>query len=160
MTSVALPAKVNPNVDATFEDALFMVVVRSKDSEDASDTLPTFQAVMPADSVVACDARGGLAARRPSSVQLLTRDRVSIALYSSTLDAAAVVDGWAARGGSRSRRIALFAFGSSSTGSSGTGVPLIERFHVCPAERRSWVRFDRARARSRSGVRATGGSRI
>ena len=62
MTSVALPAKVNPNVDATFEDALFMVVVRSKDSEDASDTLPTFQAVMPADSVVACDARGGLAA--------------------------------------------------------------------------------------------------
>ena len=74
MTSVALPAKVNPNVDATFEDALFMVVVRSKDSEDASDTLPTFQAVMPADSVVACDARGGLAARRPSSVQLLTRD--------------------------------------------------------------------------------------
>ena len=97
MTSVALPAKVNPNVDATFEDALFMVVVRSKDSEDASDTLPTFQAVMPADSVVACDARGGLAARRPSSVQLLTRDRVSIALYSSTLDAAAVVDGFVSR---------------------------------------------------------------
>lgn len=74
-----------------------MVVVRSKDSEDASDTLPTFQAVMPADSVVACDARGGLAARRPSSVQLLTRDRVSIALYSSTLDAAAVVDGFVSR---------------------------------------------------------------
>jgi hypothetical protein len=97
MTSVALPAKVNPNVDATSEDALFMVVVRSKDSEDASDTLPTFQAVMPADSVVACDARGGLAARRPSSVQLLTRDRVSIALYSSTLDAAAVVDGFVSR---------------------------------------------------------------
>lgn len=100
MMPPTVDAKVNPNVprytppkrgagdamsssSGAFEDALFMLAVRPKDSENVGDSLPLFQSVMPSDSVVASDARGGFAARAPSrGVQLFTKDRVSIALYS------------------------------------------------------------------------------
>ena len=47
------------------------------------DALPLFQGVMPKTSVIASDARGGLAARAPSpGVELLTKDGVRLALFS------------------------------------------------------------------------------
>jgi hypothetical protein len=68
---------------AVFQDALFMLAVRPKDTEQNGDALPLFQSIMPSDSVVASDQRGGLAARAPSrGVQLLTKHNVSAALYS------------------------------------------------------------------------------
>ena len=102
---VRAPAKVNPNIspysdDAAskrFDDALFMVAVGPKDDENVESVLPTLDAVMPSGSVTLADARGGLAATRPSRVQLLTKDRVSIALDSPTLAAEAVVDAFASR---------------------------------------------------------------
>lgn len=102
---VRAPAKVNPNIspysdDAAskrFDDALFMVAVGPKDDENVESVLPTLDAVMPSGSVTLADARGGLAATRPSRVQLLTKDRVSIALDSPTLPAEAVVDAFASR---------------------------------------------------------------
>ena len=102
---VRAPAKVNPNIrpssdDAAskrFDDALFMVAVRPKDGENVESVLPTLDAIMPSGSVTIADARGGLAATRPSRVQLLTKDRVSIALDSPTLAAEAVVDAFVSR---------------------------------------------------------------
>ena len=102
---VRAPAKVNPNIspysdDAAskrFDDALFMVAVGPKDDENVESVLPTLDAVMPSGSVTLADARGGLAATRPSRVQLLTKDRVSIALDSPTLAAEAVVDAFVSR---------------------------------------------------------------
>ena len=102
---VRAPAKVNPNIrpssdDAAskrFDDALFMVAVRPKDGENVESVLPTLDAIMPSGSVTVADARGGLAATRPSRVQLLTKDRVSIALDSPTLAAEAVVDAFVSR---------------------------------------------------------------
>ena len=102
---VRAPAKVNPNIspysdDAAskrFDDALFMVAVGPKDDENVESVLSTLDAVMPSGSVTLADARGGLAATRPSRVQLLTKDRVSIALDSPTLAAEAVVDAFASR---------------------------------------------------------------
>jgi len=113
MMPPTVDAKVNPNVpryapprrgadamDAApaggaFEDALFMVAVRPVDEANDDDTLPLFQGVMPKTSVIASDARGGLAARAPSpGVELLTKDRVSLALFSrdGALSAEALVD--------------------------------------------------------------------
>jgi hypothetical protein len=102
---VRAPAEVNPNIrpssdDASskrFDDALFMVAVRPKDGENVESVLPTLDAIMPSGSVTVADARGGLAATRPSRVQLLTKDRVSIALDSPTLAAEAVVDAFVSR---------------------------------------------------------------
>ena len=101
MMPPTVDAKVNPNVpryapprrgadamDAApaggaFADALFMVAVRPVDEANDDDALPLFQSVMPKTSVIASDARGGLAARAPSpGVELLTKDRVSLALFS------------------------------------------------------------------------------
>ena len=113
MMPPTVDAKVNPNVpryapprrgadamDAApaggaFADALFMVAVRPVDEANDDDTLPLFQGVMPKTSVIASDARGGLAARAPSpGVELLTKDRVSLALFSrdGALSAEALVD--------------------------------------------------------------------
>jgi hypothetical protein len=74
-----------------------MVAVRPKDGENVESVLPTLDAIMPSGSVTVADARGGLAATRPSRVQLLTKDRVSIALDSPTLAAEAVVDAFVSR---------------------------------------------------------------
>ena len=101
MMPPTVDAKVNPNVprynppkrgrdamedapaSGAFEDALFMVAVRPVDEANEEDTLPLFQSVMPRASVVASDARGGIAARAPSrGVELLTKHRVSLALFS------------------------------------------------------------------------------
>ena len=101
MMPPTVDAKVNPNVprynppkrgrdamedapaSGAFEDALFMVAVRPVDEANEEDTLPLFQSVMPRTSVVASDARGGIAARAPSrGVELLTKHRVSLALFS------------------------------------------------------------------------------
>ena len=113
MMPPTVDAKVNPNVpryapprrgadamDAApaggaFEDALFMVAVRPVDEANDVDALPLFQGVMPKTSVIASDARGGLAARAPSpGVELLTKDRVSLSLFSrdGALSAEALVD--------------------------------------------------------------------
>jgi hypothetical protein len=78
-----------------FEDALFMLAVRPVDDASENDTLPLFQSVMPRSSVFASDKRGGLASRAPAKgVQLLTKKRVSIALFSrdGTLSADDLVD--------------------------------------------------------------------
>ena len=79
-----------------FEDALFMVAVRPVDEANDVDALPLFQGVMPKTSVIASDARGGLAARAPSpGVELLTKDGVRLALFSrppGALSAEALVD--------------------------------------------------------------------
>ena len=114
MMPPTVDAKVNPNVpryapprrgadamDAApaggaFEDALFMVAVRPVDEANDVDGLPLFQGVMPKTSVIASDARGGLAARAPSpGVELLTKDGVRLALFSrppGALSAEALVD--------------------------------------------------------------------
>jgi hypothetical protein len=113
MMPPTVDAKVNPNVpryapprrgadamDATpasgaFEDALFMLAVRPVDDASENDTAPLFQSVMPRSSVFASDKRGGLASRAPAKgVQLLTKKRVSIALFSrdATLSADDLVD--------------------------------------------------------------------
>ena len=113
MMPPTVDAKVNPNVpryappkrgrdamddapaSGAFEDALFMVAVRPVDEANEEDTLSLFQSVMPRTSVVASDARGGLAARAPSrGVELLTKSRVSLALFSfdGALRAEALVD--------------------------------------------------------------------
>ena len=114
MMPPTVDAKVNPNVpryapprrgadamDAApaggaFEDALFMVAVRPVDEANDVDALPLFQGVMPKTSVIASDARGGLAARAPSpGVELLTKDGVRLALFSrppGALSAEALVD--------------------------------------------------------------------
>lgn len=113
MMPPTVDAKVNPNVpryapprrgadamDATpasgaFEDALFMLAVRPVDDASENDTAPLFQSVMPRSSVFVSDKRGGLASRAPAKgVQLLTKKRVSIALFSrdGTLSADDLVD--------------------------------------------------------------------
>lgn len=113
MMPPTVDAKVNPNVpryappkrgadamdaapaSGAFEDALFMLAVRPVDDANENDTLPLFQSVMPRSSVFASDKRGGLASRAPArGVQLLTKHRVSIALFSrdQTLSADALVD--------------------------------------------------------------------
>ena len=47
---------------------------------------------MPENAVTLVDERGGMGAVKPSRVQLLTRSRVSVALFSHTLLAEEIVD--------------------------------------------------------------------
>lgn len=84
--------------DGLFKDALFMLSVRPKDeNETANESESTlFSDLMPAQSVVVQDSRGGMAAKRPSRVQLLSKKGVSIALFSHTLVAERVVDAFIA----------------------------------------------------------------
>ena len=84
--------------DGLFKDALFMLSVCPKDeNETANESESTlFSEIMPAQSVVVQDSRGGMAAKRPSRVQLLSKKGVSIALFSHTLVAERVVDAFIA----------------------------------------------------------------
>ena len=76
------------------EDALFMVTVRPKDESNATSTddAKIFTSLMPENAVTLVDERGGMGAVKPSRVQLLTRSRVSVALFSHTLLAEEIVD--------------------------------------------------------------------
>jgi len=76
------------------EDALFMVTVRPKDESNATSTddAKIFTILMPENAVTLVDERGGMGAVKPSRVQLLTKSRVSVALFSHTLLAEEIVD--------------------------------------------------------------------
>ena len=98
MPAINLEEPQQVQADGLFKDALFMLQVRPKDeNETPNDSESTvFADMMPAHSVVVQDSRGGMAAKRPSRVQLLCKKGVSIALFSHTLLAERVVDAFIA----------------------------------------------------------------